>query len=247
MDMRLEDFFRENRKVALCFSGGVDSAYLFYAGRSFGAEVQPYYLKTEFQPAFELDDAKRLAGGLGVSLRILEMSVLENDLVAQNDSKRCYYCKNSGLGALYSLARAEGYDVVIDGTNADDDPSDRPGMRALGEIGILSPLRMAGLTKQMIRDRSKEAGLFTWDKPAYACLATRVPTGTRIDAPTLHKIERSEQALFELGFSDFRVRVLGGTARLQLREEQMPKALAMREQILERICFDEVLLDLRAR
>lgn len=245
--MKLEDFFTKYRRVALCFSGGVDSAYLLYVGLSYGAQIQPYYLKTEFQPAFEFEDAKRLAEKLGVVLRVLERSVLENDLVMKNDEKRCYYCKRSGLGSIYELARAEGYDIVIDGSNADDDPSDRPGMQALPEIGILSPLRMAGLTKQRIRELSKEAGLFTWDKPAYACLATRVPTDTRIDRETLQKIERSEQALFEMGFTDLRVRVLGKCARLQLKADQMPTALAMRKEILEKICFDEVLLDLKER
>lgn len=245
--MKLKEFFALYNRAALCFSGGVDSAYLLYAGLQNGAQIQPYYLKTEFQPEFELNDAKRLAKQLGTELRILEMSILENTDVVRNDAQRCYFCKANGLGALFQKAKADGFDIVLDGSNADDDPSDRPGMRALREMGILSPLRMANLTKKEIRSLSKQAGLFTWDKPAYACLATRIPTDVPIDAETLQKIERSEQALFEMGFTDFRVRVLNGCARIQLRAEQMQRAILLRERILREIAFEQVLIDLNAR
>lgn len=245
--MLLEEFFSQHKKAALCFSGGVDSSYLLYAGLKLGAEIQPYFLKTEFQPEFELRDAQRFAKQMGVSLIIKEISVLDNPLIVNNDSMRCYYCKNNGLGLLYQLAKEDGYDIVLDGSNADDDPSDRPGMKALGEIGILSPLRMANLSKSEIRTLSKEAHLFTWNKAAYACLATRIPNGTKLDKETLEKVERSEQVLFEMGFDDFRVRVLGEFARLELRSEQMQKAIERRKEIIDRIAFDKVLLDLQSR
>ncbi len=245
--MKLEEFFSKNKKVALCFSGGVDSSYLLYAGLSFGAEVQPYFLKTEFQPEFELEDATKLAEELGAKLIVKYESVLSKESVVLNDSLRCYYCKNNGLGELVKLAHEDGYEIVIDGSNWDDDPDDRPGMKALEEWQILSPLRMARMTKSEIRKRSKEAGLFTWDKPAYACLATRIPTGTRIKGEILDRVEKSEKALFEMGFTDFRVRVMGNIAKLQVLENQMELVIGLRKEIVKEICFDEVVLDLAPR
>lgn len=245
--MELKNFFEQNKKVALCFSGGVDSSYLLYAGLAYGAKVQPYILKTEFQPEFELEDAKKLAQNLGVELIVHEASVLAQERVVQNDALRCYHCKSFGLGTLANRARLEGYDVIIDGSNFDDNPAERPGMRALEELKILSPLRMANLTKSEIRRLSEEAGLFTWDKPAYACLATRVPTGTRLEKEVLGRIEQSEKALFDMGFSDFRVRVMGKTAKLQLPQEQMAQAIHLRKEVVDKICFDEVVLDLVPR
>ena len=136
---------------------------------------------------------------------------------------------------------------MIDGSNFDDDPAERPGMKALEEMQILSPLRLAGLTKAEIRRLSKEAGLFTWEKPAYACLATRVPTDTRIEREMLECIERSEKALLDMGFTDIRIRTMGNMAKLQVPRAQMPRVIERRKEILEKICFDEVVLDLQSR
>ena len=124
--------------------------------------------------------------------------------------------------ALRQRALSDGYTVLLDGTNASDEAGDRPGMRALRELKVRSPLRLCGLTKDEIRRRSKDAGLFTWDKPAYACLATRIPTETAIDRETLHHVEAAEAALSQLGFRDFRVRVFHGAARIQLPQTQFP-------------------------
>ena len=139
--------------------------------------------------------------------------------------------------------------MLCDGTNASDDGADRPGMKALAELGVRSPLREAGLSKPEIRRLSREAGLFTHDKPAYACLATRVPTGTPITPGLLEKTERAENALFSLGFTDFRVRFFCGAARIQLPEGQLSRALLARQAILDALSpdFDAVLLDLRPR
>ncbi len=143
----------------------------------------------------------------------------------------------------------DGYPLLIDGTNASDDASDRPGIRALNELSVRSPLRECGLAKDAIRRRSKEAGLFTWDKPAYACLATRIPTGRPITAELLQRVEASESVLFSLGFSDFRVRIYGDAARLQLLPAQMGKAVELREEIRSGIApyFNMILLDLAGR
>ncbi|MCD8234246.1 MAG: ATP-dependent sacrificial sulfur transferase LarE [Cloacibacillus porcorum] len=248
--MELSDFFRENPRAALAFSGGTDSAYLLYAALQCGAEVRPYYVKTPFQPRFELDDALRLTKELGTELTVIEYDILDDGLVAANPADRCYHCKKKLFGLLLrERAANDGLSLIIDGTNASDDAGDRPGMRALGELCVRSPLRECGLTKAEIRARSKEAGLFTWNKPAYACLATRVPTGRPIERELLQRVEGAESELFALGFTDFRVRLFHEAARIQLPAAQMAAALERRGDILAKLkkYFDTILLDMETR
>lgn len=247
--MTLSDFFAQNSSVALAFSGGVDSAYLLYAGVHYGADIRPYFIKTAFQPAFELEDAQRLAAQLNVPLTVIELDIFPYKAVIENPENRCYHCKMALFETLWQRVRQDGHTILIDGTNASDDAADRPGMQALQTLAVRSPLRECGLTKQMIRALSQQAALFTWDKPAYACLATRLPTGTSITPALLSKIEGAELALFALGFSDCRVRILGNGARIQLKSEQMDQALCLREQICQalRPYFEAVLLDLTPR
>ncbi len=247
--MTLQEFFKENPKAALGFSGGVDSSYLLWAGLKYGMEVRPYYVKTQFQPEFEYKDAMALAGSLGVRVTVLELDVLQNRAVAENPENRCYFCKSAIFGAIAERAAADGFGLVIDGTNASDDAGDRPGMKALGELSVRSPLRECGLTKERIRALSREAGLFTWNKPAYACLATRIPAGTEISPELLKNTEKAEAFLFSLGFSDFRIRYFNGAARLQLPESQLSKALELRQVIEEELCryYSGVLLDFACR
>ena len=247
--MDLRDFFHHHPKAALGFSGGVDSAYLLAAGLQLGAQVQPYFVKTPFQPAFELADAKRLCQQLGAELKLIELDVLALSQVRQNGPDRCYHCKAALFTALRDQALADGYSLLIDGTNASDDAGDRPGMRALKELSVRSPLRECGITKEEVRRRSKDLGLFTWNKPAYACLATRVPTGEPLTLEVLEKVENAEDALFALGFSDLRVRVFHGAARLQLPAAQLARAAQEREAIRQALSpwFAAVLLDLNPR
>lgn len=246
---KLRMFFEEHPRVALAFSGGCDSAYLMYAAAACGAELRACYVKSCFQPAFELEDAQRLAHALGRELHILPLDVLADADVKKNPPNRCYHCKKRIFDAILNCAREGGFDCVIDGTNASDDAGDRPGMRALNELQVLSPLRSCGIGKDEVRRLSKAAGLFTWNKPAYACLATRIGSGREICAADLEKIERAEDALKEMGFSDFRVRVSGENARLELTEEQMPLLLQHREEVLRalRADFSEISLNLEAR
>lgn len=247
--MELQEFFSQHPRVALAFSGGVDSAYLLYAAVQCGAQVRPYYVKTAFQPQFEYEDALRLADQLGVSMKTICLNPLDDPLVAANPGNRCYYCKRHIFTAITQAAREDGLPLLLDGTNASDQADDRPGMQALRELEVLSPLRLCGLTKAEIRRRSREAGLFTWDKPAYACLATRIPTGTAITLEDLRRTEQCEAFLMELGFSGFRIRLMDGCARLEMPETQFPMLLARREAVLERLKKDypRVLLDLEAR
>ena len=247
--MKLNDFFVRHPKAAIAFSGGTDSAYLLYAALQNKAEVQAYYVKSAFQPQFELDDAQRLARELHAPLRILTADVLSADAIAGNPPNRCYFCKRMIFETIQRAAACDGFPVLLDGTNASDDAADRPGMIAIRELSVLSPLRACGLTKADIRALSREAGLFTWDKPAYACLATRIPTGTALTLPLLERTERGEDALAALGFRNFRVRYLDGRAKIQVTEEQMALALEKRQEILAALRSDytEILLDLEVR
>lgn len=247
--MTLQDFFRDTPKAALAFSGGVDSAYLLYAAVQSGADVRAYYVKSAFQPQFELEDAQRLAEMLSADMRVLPVDILAANEVAANPPDRCYHCKKRIFSAIAGAARAGGYTVLLDGTNASDDAGDRPGMRALRELSVRSPLRECGLTKPEIRRLSREAGLFTWDKPAYACLATRIAAGVPITREKLESTERAEDFLFSLGFTDFRVRMLGSAAKLQVPTSQLDRVLQHRERILEELkkTHSSVLLDLEVR
>ena len=247
--MDLNQFFAQNPKAALAFSGGVDSAYLLYAARQAGANVTAYYVRTPFQPQFEYDDAVKLAQELKMPMRTIGMDVLEDPNVVANPANRCYYCKRRIFTAILEAARADGYSLILDGTNASDDASDRPGMVALRELEVRSPLRECGLTKPEIRRLSKEAGLFTHDKPAYACLATRIPTGVPITAEALQRTEAAEEYLKNLGFTDFRIRLMGSAARIQLPESQISLLLQHRQEILTNLkqSYSAVLLDLEVR
>ena len=247
--MTLEQFFAENREVAIAFSGGVDSAYLLYAATRYAARVKAYYVSTAFQPEFELTDALRAAKEAELPLKIISVDILACEDVVRNPTDRCYHCKKNIFSAICRAAAADGYKTILDGTNASDAEDDRPGMHALREAGVLSPLRECGLTKADIRRFAREAGLFTWNKPAYACLATRIPTGELITKNKLHSVKAAENFLFSLGFSDFRVRSVNGTAKLQLKAGQFDELFKQREHVLNELrqYFDAVTLDLEPR
>lgn len=247
--MNLKEFFAENKRAALGFSGGVDSAYLLYASKKYGAYVQPYYIKTQFQPEFELNDALKLCGQLDIKLKIIELDILSDNIISSNPKDRCYYCKKRLFSALKQNAHADGIELIIDGTNASDSIEDRPGMKAINELCVRSPLRECGLTKKQIRKLSKEAGLFTWDKPSYACLATRIPVDVVITKDSLKKVERAEEKLSLMGFRDFRVRIYDETARIQVKESQLLKLIENRQTILSELkpYFDIVMVDMETR
>lgn len=247
--MELKEFFVQYPKVALGFSGGVDSAYLLYAAKRYGAQVQAYFIKTPFQPQFELMDAYRLANELEVDLKVIHYDILQHEEVVKNPNNRCYYCKTHLFGLLKENAKKDGYTVLIDGTNASDDVNDRPGFKALQEMQVLSPLRMCNITKKEVRQLSKEAGLFTWNKPSYACLATRIQANQRIEKDTLEKVELAEGVLSNLGYKDFRVRVYYGAARIQMPEDEWYNFAQDRERVysLLKPIFDIVLFDLEVR
>ena len=247
--MELKQFFETHSEVAIAFSGGVDSAYLLYAAKRYGNRVKAYYVKTAFQPQFELEDAYRLAAELDADMDVLYVDILCNSVIASNPADRCYHCKKELFSHILKAAKEDGFSVLLDGTNASDEASDRPGMRAITELSVRSPLRECGLTKKEIRRLSKEAGLFTHDKPAYACLATRIPTGEPITKDKLLRTERAESYLSDIGFRDFRVRSQENMAKLQIQEADLPRLAEHRQQILTELkqYYASVLLDLEVR
>ena len=247
--MNLNEFFQSIPRAAAAFSGGTDSAFLLWAAKHYGCDIHAYYVKTVFQPAFELEDAKRLAKELDVPMTIIETDILAVEKARENGPDRCYHCKKALFLALREQAERDGFPVLLDGTNASDDANDRPGMQALRELNIRSPLQECGISKEEVRRMSREAGLFTWNKPAYPCLATRIPTGTAIRRSDLERMEAAESRLAALGFTDFRVRISGENARLQVTEDQTALVLEKRADILEALkpYFTGVLLDMEPR
>ena len=248
--LELHEFFKQNPRIAVAFSGGVDSSYLLYSAKAAGCDVRAYFIKSQFQPRFELEDATRMADSIGVPLTVVAFDALDDPNIAKNPPDRCYYCKTAILSKLREHAAADGYDILCDGTNADDDESGRPGMRALREQGVISPLRGCRLTKSRIRRLSEQAGLFTHDKPSYACLATRIPADTVITASDLERIERAEDALRGMGFLDVRVRLVPPDgAMIQVTQEQWEAAASQRAGILAamRSDFGSVTLDMNTR
>lgn len=243
--MTIEEFFESNNKIAAAFSGGVDSVYLLYAAVKAGADVTAYCVRSAFQPGFEFEDAVKMAELIGCRLKVIEVDVLADEKVTSNPKNRCYYCKQHIMSAITEAAMSDGYDIVCDGTNASDDADDRPGFKALEEFGIKSPLRECGLTKDDIRKASERAGLPTWNKPAYACLATRIMTGEVITSEKLEVTERAEIILHEMGFRDFRARMRGNNALLQFTESQLAEAFTREEEIAAALSdlYDEVKID----
>jgi len=241
----IREYFQKNPIIAIAFSGGVDSAWLLHEALRCGEKTRAYFVRTPFQPAFELTDARETAEMLGAELEIIDLDVLELPEVAANPENRCYFCKKALFTALTARAKADGFPLVADGSNASDDAGDRPGMAALRELGVVSPLRECGVTKAEIRTLAKAAGIAVWDKPSYACLATRVPANTPITTEMLQRVERGEKRLMEMGFSDFRLRLRGANALLQVRSEQMERAAEKLPLIRKLLAADfaDILLD----
>lgn len=245
----LIEFFKSYPKIALAFSGGVDSTYLMYLALSLDCQIKAYYVKTPFQLQSETDEIKQLTKTYGVSLEIISYDILQNDLIRENNPLRCYYCKKTLLEQIKSYALKDGYLFLMDGTNASDKKEERPGMKALKELKIYSPLQQFGFTKEKIRQKSKEAHLPTYNKPAHACLATRIPVNTEITLNLLQKIEIGENILKKLGFSSFRLRLENKGAKLQMPLEQFPLVLEKQAEIRQELApyFENIALDLNPR
>ncbi|GHT88867.1 adenine nucleotide alpha hydrolase [Spirochaetia bacterium] len=221
----------EKGAVAVAFSGGVDSSFLCHASAAaLGSKAIAVTVVSPMLPQSEIDCAAMVARKVGIEHILIEESGIDDE-VAANPKERCYFCKKIEFGAILDAAKKRGINTVLDGSNLDDLTDYRPGLKALEELEIFSPLRAAGLTKQDIRDLSRRFDLPTWDKPAFACLASRIPYGERIDREKLSRVEKAENRLREAGFRQFRVRSHGDIARIEVAPEE------------RRRFFDEKLLD----
>ena len=238
MDSKYESlagFIRDLGRVAVAFSGGVDSSFLLAAARdALGDEAIGITIDSPALPRSELDDAVSIASQVGARHIIIDSPEIEEE-VKRNPVDRCYFCKKIEFGSIMEEAERQGIKYVLDGSNVDDIGDYRPGMAAIKELKVLSPLLELGFTKREIREYSKKLGLPTWDKPAYACLYSRIPYGSEIKTEDLQKIEQSEKFLIKRGFRTSRVRCHDTIARIEVSREETAKLLEepLRSEITE--------------
>ena len=223
----LEDILRSLGSVAVAYSAGVDSTFLLKVAREvLGDRAMAVTVRSAFCPPRESREAEEFCRREGIRHALPEADVLSVPGVADNPPDRCYLCKKALFKLILDTARENGMAAVAEGSNTDDAGDYRPGMRAVEELGVRSPLREAGLSKAEIRQLSREMGLPTWDKPAFACLASRFPYGQRLTAEGLARVDEAEQYLHSLGFGQLRVRVHGNLARIEVLPEEREKLLA---------------------
>jgi uncharacterized protein (TIGR00268 family) len=247
----VRDALAERDGVVIAFSGGVDSSVVAaLAHDALGEDAVACTARSETLPEDELEDAKRVAEEIGIRHEVVEFSELDNPEFVANDGERCYHCRTMRLGRMYDVARDLGYDTVCDGTNASD-PGEghRPGLRAVDELEVFSPLLANDVTKEEVREIADHYGLSVADKPSMACLSSRIPTGLEVTEERLTRVEKAERLLRTWGFSQFRVRDHDGLARIEIAPEELEAALnvdfvkAAREHLSD-VGFDHVTLDL---
>lgn len=247
----LLDELKKMERVVIAFSGGVDSTFLLKAATLSGLSgILAVTGRSESIPEHELAFAQEMAGSLDVDHMIVTTEELSDSNYAANPPDRCYYCKKDLFARLKEIAEKEDCLYVLDGTNADDAGDHRPGRRAAAENGVKSPLLDAGLSKDEIREISKDLGLPTWDKPATPCLSSRFPYGQKITAEGLLRVERAEAFIRKLGIKELRVRSHGDLARIEINPADFSKLAGeeAREKIvghLKSLGYEQVTLDLK--
>lgn len=228
-EKKLKKLLKDLGSLVVAYSGGVDSTFLLktaldYLGKD---KVLAVTAASETYPQEEISQAVETAKCLGVNHLIIETSELESEDYLINNTDRCYHCKTELFSGLNTLAKEKGFKFVADGSNADDELDFRPGRKAALEFNIRSPLKEVGLSKLDIRQLSKRVGLKNWDKPAFACLASRVPYGTRITAEKLRKIGQAENYIKKMGIDQVRVRDGEETARIEIEKKDFNRLMSM--------------------
>jgi uncharacterized protein len=249
---KLKEIFHSMGKVVVAYSGGVDSTFLLRMAKdTLGVEnVLAVTALSPLYPERELRGAQKMAREMGVKHLLIESNELEIEGFSKNPPDRCYFCKRELFGELRKLAQQENISSIIEGSTLDDEKDYRPGKKAIGELSIRSPLVEASLTKADVREVSKSLGLSTWDKPSFACLASRFPYREEITADGLKKVSEAEDFLIGLGFKQVRVRHYNDLARIEIYKEEIGKLLdeAVREKVVEhlkKIGYQYVTLDLQ--
>lgn len=237
----LEACLKELGSIVIAFSSGVDSAFLLKTAHDLlGDKVIAVTAHSCLFPQRETDEAAAFCEREQIRHILFETDPFTIEGFRQNPKNRCYLCKYDLLTRILQIAKEQNIPYVAEGSNLDDTGDYRPGLTAVAELGIKSPLREAGLTKEDIRQLSKELGLPTWNKPSFACLASRFVYGEPITKETLSMADRAEQKLLELGFSQFRVRIHGCIARIEILPSEFPKLLTQDTAVLLNRCLQEI-------